>query len=65
MWLIFAAFINYVHLGHMVNVADIGRFKSHYRADELDALQAHRAILWQTEPPINIRRLSREDQYSG
>ena len=62
-WLIFAAFINYVHLGHMVNVADIGRFKSHYSAEQLNALQAHRAILWQTEPPINIGRLSREDQY--
>ena len=37
-WLIFAAFVSQVHLGHMVNVADIGRFKSHYSADELNAL---------------------------
>jgi hypothetical protein len=62
-WLIFAAFINYVHLGHVVEVAEIGRFKSHYTAAELDAMQAERAVRWQTAPPIAIHRLSREDQY--
>ena len=62
-WLIFSAFISQVHLGRMVNVADIGRFKSHYNEDELNTLQGQRAVLWRTTPPINIKRLSREDQY--
>ena len=29
----------------------------------MNALQADRAERWKTEPPIGIRRLSREDQY--
>jgi hypothetical protein len=62
-WLIFAAFVSQVHLGRMVNVVDIGRFKSHYNEDELNDLQGQRAVLWRTRPPINIKRLSREDQY--
>jgi len=62
-WLIFATFVSQVHLGHMISLPDIGRFKSHYTEDELNDLQGHRAALWQTQPPINIPRLSREDQY--
>lgn len=62
-WLIFAAFISQVHLGRLVNVADIGRFRSHYTEDELNTLQGQRATLWRTTPPIGIKRLSREDQY--
>ena len=62
-WLVFATFVSQVHLGHMISVPDIGRFKSHYTEDELHDLQGHRASLWQTQPPINIPRLSREDQY--
>lgn len=62
-WLIFAAFVSQVHLGRMVNVEDNGRFRSHYSEDELNTLQGRRAVLWRTTPPINIKRLSREDQY--
>jgi len=62
-WLIFATFVSQVHLGHMISLPEIGRFKSHYTEDELNNLQGHRAALWQTQPPINIPRLSREDQY--
>jgi hypothetical protein len=62
-WLIFATFVSRVHLGHDVSVADIGAFKSHYTAGELTALQADRAERWRSQPPINIQRLSREDQY--
>ena len=35
-WLIFAAFVSQVHLGHMVEIADIGRFKSHYTAAAIE-----------------------------
>jgi hypothetical protein len=62
-WLVFATFVSQVHLGHMNDVAEIGRFKSHYSIAELNALQADRAERWKTAPPSAIRRLSREDQY--
>ncbi len=62
-WLIFMTFVSQVHLGHVVEVSDIGRFKSHYSAEELNNLQGHRAALWQTQPPVALPRLSREDQY--
>ncbi len=62
-WMIFAAFVSQVHLGHLIEVAEIGRFKSHYTSDELNDLQGHRAALWITQPPVTVHRLSREDQY--
>jgi hypothetical protein len=62
-WLIFAAFAGQVHLGHTIDVAGIGRFHSHYSEGELFDLQGHRAALWQTQPPVTVQRLSREDQY--
>jgi hypothetical protein len=62
-WLIFAGFVSQVHLGHLNDVPGIGRFKSHYSIDQLNALQGDRAESWKARPPIAIRRLSREDQY--
>jgi hypothetical protein len=62
-WLIFATFVSQVHLGHVVEIEAVGRFKSHYTADELNDLQGHRAASWQTRPPLTLRRLSQEDQY--
>jgi hypothetical protein len=62
-WLIFAMFVSQVHLGHLIEVADIGRFKSHFSQQQLNDLQGHRAVLWQTQPPVTVQRLSREDQY--
>jgi hypothetical protein len=62
-WLIFATFVGQVHLGHVVELENAGRFKSHYSADELDALQRHRAESWKSAPPATLRRLSQEDQY--
>ena len=62
-WLIFATFVSQVHLGHVVELEEAGRFRSHYTTEELYALQGHRAALWLTAPPTTLRRLSREDQY--
>ena len=62
-WLIFAAFVSQVHLGHVITAADIGQFKSHYSETGLYERQAHRATLWKTRPPATLRRLSQEDQY--
>ena len=61
--LVFAGFVNSVHVGHELSAGDIGRFKSHHTIAELDALQHDRSVRWAAEPPIGIRRLSREDQY--
>ena len=60
---VFAGFINSVHVGHELSAAGIGRFKSHHTIAELDALQQDRNARWAAEPPIGIRRVSREDQY--
>jgi len=62
-WLVFATFVGQAHLGRLNEVAGIGAFRSHYSIDELNAHQADRAGRWKTQPPIAIRRLSREDQY--
>jgi hypothetical protein len=61
--LVFGAFVGVVHLGHVVRVEGIGQFSSRHTAAELDALQLDRAERWLTAPPLNIARLSREDQY--
>jgi hypothetical protein len=61
--LAFAAFFHAVHLGHQVYEPDIGVFWSHYDAVTLIAASAGRATRWRTNPPTELRRLSREDQY--
>lgn len=61
--LVFAGFVNSVHLGYVHDVDGIGRFQSQHTIDALNTLQAERAVRWRTDPPVGIRRLSREDQY--
>jgi hypothetical protein len=59
----FAAFVYVVHAGHEIRDPAIGVFRSRFTADELLAASADRAARWRTNPPIDVRRLSREDQY--
>jgi hypothetical protein len=60
--LVLTAFVSVVHLGH--DVRDGQRtFRSIYSAGELDALAADRAERWRTNPPVELKRLSAEDQY--
>jgi VanZ family protein len=61
--LVFGAFVGVVHLGYVLEVGGIGKFSSRHTEAELDALQRDRAERWLTAPPLNIPRLSREDQY--
>ena len=61
--LVFAAFVSEVHLGHAIDAPGVGRFRSHYTAAQLFALQSDRAARWKTAPPLALRRLSQEDQY--
>jgi hypothetical protein len=60
--LVFAGFVNAVHLGHVLRDPDV-TFRSHYQRDELRELSADRAERWRVDPPIALKRLSREDQY--
>lgn len=61
--LVFGTFVGVVHLGYLLNVDGIGHFASRHTAAELEALQRDRDSRWLTSPPLNIPRLSREDQY--
>jgi len=60
--LVFAGFVNAVHLGHVLVAPDVA-FKSHYTPDELRHLANDRAERWRVDPPTVLKRLSREDQY--
>lgn len=62
-WLVFAAFVSQVHLGYEIEVAGIGKFDSHYQRSHLEELQRDRVARWSVNPPLTLRRLSREDQY--
>lgn len=59
----FAFFLDQVHLGHVIERAGVGVFRSHYTVEQLAALARDRAARWQVEPPLRFYRLSREDQY--
>jgi len=61
--LVFAAFVNAVHLGYFLVDPELGAFRSHYRPDELQQLASDRLGRWRVDPPIVLKRLSREDQY--
>jgi hypothetical protein len=59
-----AAFVHVVHLGHGIRDDEAGVFDSRYSREQLVALQAARAVEWRTDPPpLDVRRVSREDQY--
>jgi hypothetical protein len=60
---IFAAFTDVIHIGHVVAADDIGQFHSRYANDALLALSGDRAERWRHDPPLVLVRLSREDQY--
>jgi hypothetical protein len=59
-----AAFLQTVHLGHVVRDPEAGAFRSRYDAAELQAASRERAAAWAVDPPpMTTVRLSREDQY--
>jgi hypothetical protein len=61
--LLFAAFVDTVHLGHEIEDPGLGRFRSRYDREELLAEARERTARWRTDPPLTLRRLSAEDQY--
>ena len=61
--LVFAAFVNAVHLGYFLIDSELGAFKSHYSPEELQQLASDRLGRWRVNPPLVLKRLSREDQY--
>jgi hypothetical protein len=60
---VFAAFVHAVHLGYLVPIEPFGQFRSHYTSSELRTLAADRTMRWRADPPLVLKRLSREDQY--
>jgi hypothetical protein len=60
---VFAFFIVSVHVGYEVRDSRIGTFRARYSAAELRELSHDRAERWAVDPPVVLRRLSREDQY--
>jgi VanZ family protein len=62
--LAFAAFFHIVHLGHRVQDDEAGLFMSRYSRDHLLGLQSDTAVRWKlAPPPVQLVRLSRENQY--
>ena len=61
--IVFGWFFRTVHAGHFVVVADLAVFKSHYTGRELEAASRERVEQWRRDPPLVLKRLSREDQY--
>jgi VanZ family protein len=61
---VFACFLNSVHLGYEIGDPEIGVFRSIYSTADLESLSRDRAGRWTSAPPpIRPPRLSREDQY--
>jgi hypothetical protein len=60
--LVFAAFVDSVHLGTRIVDPAAGTFTSRYDADTLAALARRRASEWAVRKPA-VERLSREDQF--
>jgi hypothetical protein len=60
---LFAIFMDAVHLGHRVGDPEDGQFLSAYDEAELRALAAERAARWRTDPPVRAPRIGREDHY--
>ncbi len=59
-----ATFLYVVHLGYVMEDAEIGRFTTRFSPERLAALQDERAARWAVSPPPRtLVRLSREDQY--
>lgn len=61
--LVLGVFVQVVHLGTTVQETGVGTFKSRYTKDRLESLARDRAVRWRDDPPLVLRRLSREDQY--
>ena len=61
--LVFALFLDAVHLGHEIRDPGTPRFRSRYTSEQLAAEARERTERWRTVPPATLVRLSREDQY--
>jgi hypothetical protein len=56
-------FAETLRAGHEIRDDEIGSFASRYSAPDLEAAARDRAERWRRDPPLTVRRLSREDQY--
>ena len=61
--LVFALFLDSVHLGHEIRAAGVAPFRSRYTSEGLVSEARDRTARWERSPPRTLIRLSREDQY--
>ena len=61
--LVFAMFLNTVHLGYEISDPETPQFRSRYTSEGLAAEARERTGRWRTAPPATLVRVSREDQY--
>jgi VanZ family protein len=60
----FALFLHIVHFGHRIQDPEIGAFASRWSDSRLLGLQSEKRTEWAVSPPpVQLKRLSREDQY--
>jgi VanZ family protein len=59
----FALFFHSVHIGYDVHDPEIGSFRSNFTAEALARAARDRAERWRRDPPIELRRVDREDHY--
>lgn len=65
LWLVLAAFVATVHLGHRLEDPATGPFFSRHTASDLLAAAQDRARVWGAGPAPDPGRFGREDQYLG
>ena len=61
--IVFALFLQTVHLGSDVSDPQVGAFRSRYTRAELESAERERAERWRETPLLAVGRVSREDQY--
>ncbi|MGH9363450.1 MAG: hypothetical protein ACRD2T_16190, partial [Thermoanaerobaculia bacterium] len=61
--LAFALFFDRAHLGYGIEDPEIGRFRSFFSPERLQAAKAERARAWAADPPTGLARLAKEDFY--
>ena len=61
--LVFGLFVETVRARYEIRDQEIGSFASRYSQTDLEAAERERAERWRRDPPLAVRRISREDQY--
>ena len=61
--LVLGLFVETLRARHEIQDEEIGSFASRYSQADLEEAERDRAERWRRDPPLAVRRISREDQY--